>query len=167
MPVIKKKLPDAAVLRCLFVYDTVDGVLRRKSDNKAVGGLNNHGYHRVVVEGVRYLTHRLIWKMIHDEEPDEVDHINGQRDDNRLANLRNVSKKVNQENGAKRVNNTSGYPGVSWSRLHSKWRAQINHNGRKIHIGLFGCKIDAHKAYLKAKKKYHTIHKPRQEKQNG
>lgn len=77
----------------------------------------------------------------------QIDHINGNKLDNRKENLRVISSKLNKWNQGIRSNNTSGYKGVSWSKNAQKWHAYIKVNYKRIHIGLFDDKEDAAKAY--------------------
>jgi hypothetical protein len=78
-----------------------------------------------------------------------VDHINGDPLDNRKENLRLVTHSQNMFNVKTYVTNKSGYRGVSWHSLRSKWRARINYKGTEIHIGLFESKEEAALAYNK------------------
>jgi hypothetical protein len=77
----------------------------------------------------------------------EVDHINGVRADNRIANLRLATMSQNRANAKRRSDNRSGLKGVSWCAPRSKWRAQIKTGGRSQHLGLFGSAEAAHAAY--------------------
>lgn len=84
-----------------------------------------------------------------------VDHINGDRLDNRLCNLRLCTKSENGRNSVKPKSNTSGLKGVSWHRKSKKWVAQIMINQKQIYLGLHKTKEDAHAAYVEASRKYH------------
>lgn len=101
-----------------------------------------------------YPAHRLIWAMSTGKWPDFIDHINGIRNDNRLANLRSCSRSQNQCNRGIQKNNTSGFKGI---HLHSdgRWRAKLRANVGDIHIGLFTTPDEAHDAYVKATLRYH------------
>jgi hypothetical protein len=83
------------------------------------------------------------------------DHINRKAHDNRKANLRPATVSQNNCNRRNRDQTTSRYRGVSQDVRSNKWRAQINVNGRRIHLGMFGHKVDAAKAYDSAARKYH------------
>lgn len=126
-----------------------------------VGPLNlsphKNGYLYISIDGTRYLAHRLAWLYVHGEWPaGQIDHMNGDRIDNRLANLRVVSNAINQQNvrRARVDNRSSGVLGVS--RLRGKWRARIWLDGRERHLGVFDWMSDAHAAYLKAKRSLHV-----------
>lgn len=107
---------------------------------KPAGYINVHGYIMVSVNYVDLLAHRIIWVMVHGKEPaDEVDHIDGARANNREENLRDTSHSGNQRNKAIMKNNTSGCHGVHYSTTEQKWKAAINHNGKKKTLGRFNC----------------------------
>ena len=126
------------------------------SNGQAVSNARTHGkqagskYHEkkcnksyyqccIRVKGVmvRYSLHRLIWILIHNETPNEIDHINGNGMDNRLSNLRNVTHKENQQNTKLSIKNTSGVCGVWWNKRVNKWMAGIKEDSKKIHLGYF------------------------------
>lgn len=96
--------------------------------------------------------HREIAKA---EKGEQVDHINGDKSDNRKENLRTASHADNSRNIGLRKNNTSGYKGVIFDRGRRKWRAEIKVNYENIHLGMFDCKIEAAKKYNEAAIKYH------------
>ncbi len=114
------------------------------------------GYRETSIFAVKVSAHRLIWMMVHGEWPQNIDHINGDRTDNRIANLRNVSTEENNRNLSRRVTNKSGCTGVYWVSSHGKWRASI---GTRI-IGMFLSKeaaIAARKA-AEVSEGYHQNH---------
>jgi hypothetical protein len=116
-----------------------------------------NGYIMIGISGVGYLAHRLAWLYVNGKFPkDKIDHINGVRDDNRIANLREATQAENLQNQSKpRITNKSGYLGVSWRKSEKKYIAQIRVNGKKTKIGLFDDPKDAHLAYVEAKRKHH------------
>lgn len=85
----------------------------------------------------------------------EVDHINGNKLDNRRSNLRICRRNENSRNKTKQKNNTSGYKGVSWNRRDKKWVAYISINGKHIFLGSFNLAVDACNAYEKVAKELH------------
>lgn len=96
------------------------------------------GYFRAKIDGRNYLAHRVGWLLIHGEWPShEIDHINGNRADNRIANLRPATKIENMHNVRMRKINTSGFTGVFWSKAAGKWTAEVRSEGRKHYLGLF------------------------------
>jgi len=110
--------------------------------------------------GVVYLAHRIIWKMVTSEDPLHIDHINGNRRDNRLENLRSVHFSDNMKNVAVSVRNTSGVLGVFWHKTNRRWNANIYHGKKLIHLGTFDSKESAIKARAKAAAEfgYHANH---------
>ena len=96
--------------------------------------------------------HRLI---INAPEDMQVDHINGNKLDNRRENLRLCTNAQNCQNQTKRKTNTSGYKGVCFHKKTNKWTAAISVNYKRIYLGLFNTAAEAGKAYSEAAKKYH------------
>ena len=120
------------------------------------GGPNSEGYIKVEVEGKRYLAHRLAWLITHGSWPNnQIDHINGVRTDNRVANLRDVSRAVNAQNQRHaRSDNSTGILGVSPER--GRFRAAIQVGGRQRHLGYYPTADAAGAAYLLAKRDLHA-----------
>lgn len=122
----------------LLTYDKESGLLawRFARGNRAAGKEAGHiardGYRRVRVDGGIFLSHRVVWEMNFGKIPPgmEVDHINHDKTDNRLQNLRMVSHQVNMENKPKYRSNSSGLTGVSFHKRHNVWQSRINVDGR-------------------------------------
>jgi hypothetical protein len=122
------------------------------------GVLNKDGYRRIQIDGKRHLAHRLAWWFVHGNWPaDQIDHINGIKDDNRIINLREATSAENQQNLGKSKRNTSGYTGVTWHKHAEKYQAQITVNGKKIYLGYFDDPAEADQAYLDAKADLHKF----------
>jgi hypothetical protein len=148
-------------------YDSETGEFRwikkpkRSNGLMVVGGLAGcvHkvlGYHFVSFGGTSYYAHRLAWWWVHGEMPaEQVDHINGNRADNRIANLRPVSIQKNRMNKCKQSNNTSGYKGVYYRKDTGKWSAQIGMKGNITRLGCYNCPTLAALAYDKAAREMH------------
>jgi len=83
----------------------------------------------------QYAAHRIIFAMHHGYMPPQVDHINGDRQDNRIENLRASNNTLNSYNKGLSAQNTSGVKGVSWDKTKNKWHAQLNYNGKNRHMG--------------------------------
>jgi hypothetical protein len=96
-----------------------------------------NGYLTGLVEQTKQRAHRVAWAIYYGEWPDQIDHINHDRSDNRIANLRAVTKTENARNQRLRKDNTTGRTGVNWHGPTSKWRAAGRVNGRATHLGLF------------------------------
>ncbi|MCY1427444.1 HNH endonuclease [compost metagenome] len=108
------------------------------------GTVHYSGYRQIHIYGKTYQAHRLAWLAFYGEFPsDQIDHINGIRDENRMENLRAVSNKENGKNQAAPRNNTSGMVGVYWDIATGKWRSNIKIDGRKITIGRYSNFFDA------------------------
>ena len=144
-------------LRNTFDYHPA-GYLIRKKNGKPCGQRSNHptGYAQVSVGGKKLYAHRIIYAIAHGTMPKgQIDHVNGNRVDNRIENLRDVSSSENNHNRKMNKNNSSGFPGVYWSSQHQKWRAYIKVDYQRICLGIFDNFADAVKARKMAKIKYH------------
>jgi len=110
----------------------------RYAGKPALTGMTPAGYCTGRIFNKCFYAHRVIWLLETGEWPkDQIDHINGDRSDNRISNLRQVSNAENARNMKRRKNKPDGVTGVYWDKLTQKWRAQICDSGRRIHIGLF------------------------------
>lgn len=125
---------------------------------QVAGTPNIGGYVLIRVEGITYMAHRLAWFYVYGVWPaHQIDHINRERSDNRIANLREATNAENQQNCNVRSTNKSGYTGVSWNSDRRKWAAQLWVNGQNIKLGFYKDKVDAAAAYIQAKGVYHTF----------
>lgn len=116
---------------------------------------NGKGYRKGKIFNKTTKAHRVIWAIHYGSWPDDqIDHINGVSDDNRIKNLRVVTNAENSRNKSMQKNNTSGVMGVYWCKDISKWKAQIQCNGKSIHLGYFTSKDDAIAARADAESKY-------------
>jgi len=113
-----------------------------------------HGYLNIQVWGQKYQAHRLIWKIMTGEEPNVVDHINGDTRDNRWNNLRSVTPSQSSKNVSVRHASKSGVTGVSMLRCGTKWQAYIASEGIQIHLGFHDKFDDAVAARKVAEIKY-------------
>lgn len=119
------------------------------------GSKTNLGYVKIVVCGKSYAAHRLAWLYVHGQWPtSEIDHINQNKADNRIANLRQVSRSENCQNKS-----DATLPGITWHKPTAKWQARIKINQKLIHLGVFQDIEDAKAARKQAEQKYHT-HRP-------
>lgn len=118
------------------------------------GFINEEGYVSVKLKGKDRAAHRLIFKMLSLECPNEIDHINGERSDNRLSNLRSVTLADNMKNKKIYANNSSGVSGVGWYKKYSKWRARIHVDGKSILLGYYDNIETAIKARIEAEDTY-------------
>lgn len=167
-PVKYNQLPDVEYLRMLFVHDEESGELtwsKRKSESfngsedrpadwlctnwnnryagRKAGSRRPHGYHMTMVDGVHYMTHRIIWKLKTGEDPVEIDHIDGDRTNNRMANLRSVTRGINMKNKSLYKSNKSGIPGVEFHTRDKVWVAKIGVDGGQVQLGSYPTKDEA------------------------
>jgi hypothetical protein len=144
-----------AYLKSHLHYDPETGIFTRliaNSPNTKVGNvagwLTKLGYIELKIDGTMYKAHRLAWLYVHGVMPDgDVDHINLNRADNRIANLRPASRTQNQLNREKSPTNKSGFKGVSLRKGTGKYVAQASYEGKKYHLGLFDTPEQASEAY--------------------
>ena len=134
-------------LKELLHYDPETGVFKWKiaishriKVGDVAGSTNSTGYVHIKIRQKRYKAHRLAWLYNYGKFPeDQIDHINGLRDDNRIINLRAVTRTENARNQFIPTNNTSGHIGVSWYTERNKWIVRV----QGIGYGSFECKLDA------------------------
>jgi len=144
-----------------FDYNQQTGVLtwkRGRRAGKKAGTNHGDGYLTVEVRGVAYYVHRLAWLLATGYEPqNQIDHINRDRSDNRLVNLRDVTRSVNLQNSKTFVTNKCGRKCVQYHGQSGKWRARITLNGRRFSLGLHDTADAAHEAYVRAKARMHDV----------
>lgn len=124
----------------------------RYAGKPVTGKINPEGYRVFSIHQREFRFHVALWMLAHGAPRDEIDHINGNRSDNRLENLRVVSASVNRRNMALRSDNRSGVAGVSFSR--GKWVAVICVGGQRHAIGSFATFEDAARARLQAQEQF-------------
>ena len=154
-------------LRSILSYDPDTGVFtwiaarkgRKDISGQPAGCITPRGYKAVCVRGWVVSQHRLAWFYVHGEWPNGmIDHINGVKTDNRIANLRVVDPQANNQNVvAANARSKSGLRGVSQSpNRHGRWEARISAEKRTVFLGVFDTPQLAHAAYLEAKRKMHA-----------
>lgn len=148
----------------LLDYNPETGVFTRKittsSRAKAgsrAGTVHRYGYRQINIGGRIYKEHRLAWLVVHGTWPrDQIDHINGVKDDNRIANLREATNAENMRNCDIRPGNVIGYRGVIYHKQAKKFQARCrDHNGTNTYLGLFPTATEAARAYDAFAKKEH------------
>lgn len=145
-------------------YNAASGVFmwvvseRGVSLGKVAGSINSNGYLIIRLDRKPHRAHRLAWFLVHGEWPQgEIDHIDGDRLNNRLNNLRVVDRAGNSQNRwkAQRNNKSSGLAGVTWNKQHKKWQSNLMANKVRHHVGYFSDPNEAHAAYMAAKARLH------------
>ena len=145
------------------LFDYKDGDLYWKiSPSKQIkigakaGNTKSNGYLRVGINYKQYSLHRLIFMMHHGYVPDYIDHIDGDKANNRIENLRAASHSENLYNRKFQKNNTSGVKGVSYEKQYKKkWKAKISVDGKEMSIGRFETLEEAKKAIKATREKLH------------
>ena len=153
--------PSTEQLKEMFDYH-VDGHLvwkikpafRVKIGDKA-GSVNSQGYYQISLKGSKFKVHRFVWLWHGYELDDEIDHIDGNKANNKIENLRAVKKSQNQWNSKIRKDNKSGAKGVYWFKELKKWKVDIRFNGKRKYIGVFEDLELAELAAQEARDKYH------------
>jgi len=124
-----------------FLYNEDLGIFHKiKKDgnlSKKCGTIDKSGYVRVIYKHKYYRVHRLAWLYVYGYLPEEIDHINKVRSDNRLKNLRECTRSENQRNRTQNKNNTSGVTGVCFDTESNRWLSQINIDGKQVKLGRF------------------------------
>lgn len=148
-----------AQLAELFEYDELFGALRRRkttSYNAQAGVIaetrDGKGYYHVSINKRFVRVHRIIYFLIHGVVPDEIDHIDNNRRNNTIDNLRAADRKGQAGNTRPGVKNTSGFKGVSKNSRSGMWHAQIKINGKQTYLGRFETKEEAARCYNDAAK---------------
>jgi hypothetical protein len=174
---MSKPLPSIAHLRRLLSYDPETGILtwwlrtpamfagataahrrswcarwNKRYAGTVAGALQADGYRQVKIHDRPMLAHRVAWAIYHGEWPEIVSHIDGVGSNNRIVNLRSVSRQICQRNQKRHASNTSGRTGVSWSRVRSIWVAQIKIGEKSHYLGSFSEFDDAVAARIEAEK---------------
>ncbi len=151
--------------RAVFAYEPSEGRLYRRSTGKPAGRISDSGYRVVCMDGIEWRAHRIIWAWAYGEVPtedEEIDHINGDRADNRLENLRKASRLQNQWNAKIRKDNTSGFKGVSWNKKSRRWTANISISGKVVYLGTFDTPEAARDTYEAKAKELRGVFSPSQ-----
>ncbi len=156
-----KAPPDVGYLKGLLRYDPEVGTFTRirkagKAQAGTVAGIKaKQGYIKICVHGFDYMAHRLAWLYVHGTWPEEIDHINRLRDDNRISNLRAATGSENRCNRPSK-NESKGLPrGVRWDDKANRWHARIQWGRKTIHIGKFKDLAEASAAYNQRARQLH------------
>jgi hypothetical protein len=159
----KESLLTAEKVKSLLHYDPNTGDFtwlcdphtgpRRKGS--IAGVIGNFGYRLIKISQKRYLAHRLAWLMVHGSWPEfDVDHINGDRGDNRIENLRAATRAENCANRRLESFGVSGAKGVFWNKKLEKWQVGLKKGKLRKHVGLFSDLNEAKAAYVREAEKF-------------
>lgn len=145
-------------------YDPETGLFKRINNAtlKKIGTIPKdpkNAYLKIGVDYRVYSAHRLAWLYVYGVWPDgQIDHINGDKLDNRICNLRVATTSENKQNMRKaRSDSRSGLLGASWHTKSGKWRAAIQINGKKKHLGYFDTPEEAHRIFIEQKRIHHKF----------
>ncbi len=136
--------PSTGVLTWIKVPGKRSEVLGQQA-----GSVQKNGYRLITIEGIKYQAHKVVWWFVHGIYPDELDHRNNQRDDNRLDNLRLCTRSQNNGNQGISSHNTTGFKGIR-KGYKGKYTASISQDGKSKHLGTFDTPEEAAAAYDKA-----------------
>lgn len=158
-----KPLPPKKELSDLLQYDANTGVFiwRRsygtKKKGQIAGQIRQTGYIEIGIKGKRLRAHRIAWLLTTGKDPFDlcIDHINGNKSDNRFSNLRLATSRENSRNMKKSLANKSGFKGVCFDKRSGKWKANIRSKLKQIFLGYFPTPELAHMAYCKAAAELH------------
>jgi len=160
---------DELIQSLLYDLDTglfIWNVKKRKVKfGSAAGTIRHDGYIGIKINYNLYLSHRLAWFYVHKKWPAQyIDHINGDRADNRISNLREVDKEQDAKNRGILKNNKTGFMGVCWDKNRKKYAAQITVKGKMINLGRYKKILNAIKVRKEAEIQYgfHVNHGRRQ-----
>ena len=141
------------------IFTWVQNGTRGIKKGDVAGTKTQDGYIMLSIKGEKMLGHRVAWLFAYGEFPQgNLDHINRNKSDNRIANLRKATSAQNAQNRSKNSRSTSG---VTWHKRDKKWQAAITVNGKVIHLGYFAEPENGYLAYQAASIKYqsHSIFK--------
>lgn len=159
-----KQRPSVSRLRQVLRYESgslywikkPDPMAHRAVVGEEAGRTRTSKYDDIQIDGCRMKAHHIVWALHYGEYPARfIDHINGNKTDNRIENLRLATASDNASNCASAHNSTSPYLGVSFKTASKAWVAQIYKLGKKSHLGLFDSEIAAAKAYNEAATRLH------------
>jgi hypothetical protein len=161
----RAEMIDQETVKKLFYYDAETGMLIWRNGNKRnvkpwqeAKALNGLGYYSVKIQNKSYPVHRIIWLYVHGIFPDQdIDHKNRIRNDNRLCNLRSVSRTDNCQNISLPRHNKSGHIGVSWIKRHEAWTVYVKVNKKNKWLGCYKNLDDAVAARKAGEAKYYNL----------
>jgi len=161
---VQNSTPTQSYLHEILEYHQDTGIFTWKKSRgnqftkigMKAGYKDSSGHMGIEINRVRYLSHRLVWLYLYGHFPkNQIDHINGIRDDNRLCNLREATAQQNMWNKKISLNNKSGFKNIHWSKTMKKWCVQIKANKKFVYVGYFKDLELADLIAHEARDKYH------------
>jgi hypothetical protein len=144
-------------------YDQETGIFTWKVRNSnririgdQAGNYHNGGYIEMQLLGQRHLAHRLAWLYVYGYTPKLIDHIDGNKLNNKISNLREASYSENAYNSKIRSDNKSGVRCVSWDKVRQSWEVRVKIDGKLKHFGNYKELDDAAKVAKKIRKEHHS-----------
>lgn len=129
---------------------------RCKAYDGLAAGFVHNGYKKIKLHGIEYRYHRVLWLLTYGEWPEfEIDHIDGDRLNNSISNLRKATPQQNCHNMSIPSHNSTGYKGVCYDKSRGKWLSGIKFDGRRINLGRFDCPELASLVYDEAARRLH------------
>ena len=158
-----KALPSLGYVQEHLRYDPNTGLFWWKKQNKSGRSLFNpagylhtqSNYWMLYIDGQKYRAHRIAWLLYYKQDPGrfQIDHIDRDRRNNKIDNLRLVTPQQNHFNKGTPSNSTSGVTGVHWRKKNKKWQAHGRLDGKRYNLGYFDSKNDAAAARVAWKQK--------------
>lgn len=151
-------------LREALHYDPETGVFTwvkpaglKMKPGQIAGCVGKNGYRSIRIDRTLHTAHRLAWLYVHATWPTQLDHMNGRRADNWIANLRDVPQSMNAQNirRAPKGKKYSQLLGACWCKYWQVWHSKIRVDGKSRSLGRFPNETEAHEAYLSAKRRLH------------
>lgn len=158
-----KRLPSVDRLRDVLSYNEETGqfvwkkrISIRIMPGKNAASMSSDGYYRIGIDGARIKAHRLAWLYVYGEDPPAmIDHIDGNKTNNAISNLRAADNKINGQNQRRaNIDSKTGTLGVT-KRSENAFVSHIGKDGKNYYIGSFRSAEAAHSAYVEAKRKLH------------
>lgn len=147
-------------LQYLFTYDGYNLIWRVSRSNRikigdAFGSDTGNGYYKGSIDKAYYKVHRLVWIYHNGDIPEnmQIDHINGDGQDNRIENLRVATDQENKRNRVKQQSFSSIFKGVNYDIARGKWKAEMRVDNRSVFLGRFDTEQEAYDTYCNAAKK--------------
>lgn len=137
------------------IFDYKDGLLFYKSTGKEAVSFDNKGYKRAKIGRNTYLVHRIVFMLHHGYLPKFLDHIDNNRTNNKIENLRPATSAENNRNRSISSRNRSGIKGIMWAEPNKKWKVQCTVDYKQHHIGYFNDIEDAKIALHVFRSKHH------------